>query len=119
MMSASAEEREFVSYVVELMQTLGPVTAKRMFGGHGIFLDGLMFALIADRVLYLKADHESVSEFEAKGLVAFTYVKKGKELSMSYFEAPEETLEDGAQMKVWAAKAYSAALRAAAKKQGK
>jgi DNA transformation protein len=58
-MSVANEEREFVIYVVELMQSLGPVNAKSMFGGHGIFLEGLMFGLVADSVLYLKADEDT------------------------------------------------------------
>jgi len=116
-MSASQVEKEFVSYVVDLMQSVGPVCAKGMFGGHGMFLDGLMFALIAKSTLYLKADKESKSEFKDKGLDAFTYNKKGKEFSMSYYRAPEEAIEDSEIMNLWANKAYDAALRAAAKKR--
>ncbi len=116
-MPASSAEKEFVSYVVDLMQSIGPVRAKGMFGGHGIFLDDLMFGLVADSVLYLKADKEIIPEFEAKGLEAFTYGKKGKEFRMSYYQAPEETLEDAEEMNIWANKAYGAALRAAAKKR--
>jgi len=118
-MSTSTEEKEFVSYVVDLMQSIGPVYAKRMFGGHGIFLDRLMFALIADSTLYLKADKEFENEFKAKGFEAFTYNKKGKVYSMSYFQAPEETLESTEEMNIWANKAYGAALRAASKKRTK
>ena len=118
-MPTSKAEKEFVSYVVDIMQSIGPVGAKRMFGGHGIFLDGLMFALIADSTLYLKADKTSENDFKTKGLEAFTYNKKGKEYSMSYFQAPEETLEDSDEMNVWANKAYAAALRAAAGKRKK
>jgi len=103
--------------VVELMQTIGPVSAKPMFGGHGVFLEGLMLALIADSVLYFKADKESEGEFKELGLGPFTYHKKGKEYAMSYFQAPEETLEDLEEMKIWANKAYAAALRAAARKR--
>ena len=114
-----SRDNAFVSYVVELMQSMGPVRAKRMFGGHGIFLDDLMFALIADDVLYLKADNETENDFKAKGLDAFTYNKKDKILSMSYFQAPEEALEDNDEMKLWANKAYCAALRAASKKRKK
>ena len=118
-MPASNVEKEFVSYVVELMQSLGAVVAKSMFGGHGIFLEGLMFGLIADGTLYLKADKETESEFREKGLEAFTYHKKGKEFRMSYFQAPEEVLEDSEEMKTWANKAYSAARRATSKKRKK
>jgi len=115
-MPASTAEKEFVSYVVDLMQSVGPVHAKAMFGGHGIYLDGLMFGLVADSVLYLKADKESKSEFKDRGLEAFTYSKKGKEYSMSYYQAPEEALEDDEVMNSWANRAYGVALKAASKK---
>ncbi len=115
-MSPSASEKEFTIHVVELMQSIGLVSAKAMFGGYGIFLKGLMFGLIADSVLYLKIDQETEDEFAAKGLEPFTYSKKGKEFKMSYYQAPEEVLEDSDEMYLWASKAYNAALRAASKK---
>jgi len=118
-MSASKENKEFVSYLVDLMQSVGPVHAKSMFGGYGIYLEGLMLGLVADGVLYLKTDEETENEFKDKGLEAFTYNKKGKEYKMSYYQAPEEALEDGDEMKSWANGAYGAALRAASKKRKK
>lgn len=118
-MPASNKEKEFVSYVVELMQSIGPVSAKGMFGGHGIFLEGFMFGLVAYSTLYLKADKETESEFTSRGLEAFSYNKKGKEFKMSYYQAPEEVLEDAEEMNFWATQAYSAALRAASKKRRK
>lgn len=118
-MPVSNEEKEFVTYVVDLMQSIGPVRAKGMFGGHGIFLEGLMFGLIADSVLYLKANKETENEFKARGLEAFTYNKKGEEFEMSYYQAPEEALEDVDEMNSWANKAYGAALKAASKKRKK
>jgi DNA transformation protein len=118
-MQASTSEKEFVHYVVDLMQSVGPVHAKGMFGGYGIYLDGLMFGLIADSVLYLKADEDSENEFKDRGLEAFTYSKKGKEFRMSYYQAPEEALEDSEEINCWANKAYGAALKAASKKRKK
>lgn len=118
-MPISKQEQEFVSYVIELMQPLGSVRAKRMFGGHGIFLDSLMFALIADSVLYLKTDKETVVDFEQKDLQAFSYAKNGKEFKMAYYQAPEEALENIEEMNVWANKAYAVALRTAFKKRNK
>ena len=115
-MRASAEEKEFVAYVVELMQSIGPVRAKAMFGGHGIFLEDLMFALVADSVLFLKVDKQTENNFKVRGLEAFTYMKKGKEFNMSYYQAPEEVLEEGEEMSYWANMAYAAALRATSKK---
>ena len=118
-MPASSVDKEFVSYVVDLMQSIGPVYAKSMFGGHGVFLDGLMFGLIADSVLYLKVDAETVDKFKDRNLEAFTYNKKGKQLKMLYYHAPDETLEDGEEMNLWANSAYAVALRAASKKRKK
>lgn len=118
-MPASNVKKEFVSYIVELMQSIGPVTAKGMFGGHGIFLEGLMFGLVADGILYLKADEETEDEFESRELEAFTYNKQGKEFKMSYYQAPEEAMESAEEMNIWANKAFGAALRAAAKKTKK
>ncbi len=112
-------EKEFVNYIVDLMQLIGPVYAKGMFGGHGIFLGDLMFALVADSILYLKVDKEVINEFEEKGLGAFTYNRKDRKFKMSYYQAPEEALEDVEEMKVWANKAYGVALRAASKKRKK
>ena len=115
-MAMSPEEKEFKDYLVDLMQSIGPVKARAMFGGYGIFLDGLMFALIADSVLYLKVDGETEDEFKAKGLAPFTYSKKGKSFKMSYYLAPEEVLDDMEEMETWARKAYDSALRQADKK---
>lgn len=116
-MPASEEEKEFVTYLIDLMQSIGPVSAKGMFGGHGVFLDGLMFGLVADSVLYLKCDKESEDKFKAKELEAFTYHKNGKEFQMSYRRAPEETLEDSDEMNIWANIAFDAALRNKPKKK--
>jgi DNA transformation protein len=118
-MPTSSLDKELVSYVIDLMQPIGPVYAKRMFGGHGIFLDGLMFGLIADSVLYLKADAETVNEFTDRDLEAFTYNKKGKQFKMRYYQAPDEALEVSEVMSLWANDAYSVALRAASEKHKK
>lgn len=114
---ASAAERQFVTHVTDLMHRLGPVTARRMFGGYGIFLDGLMFALIVDRVLYLKADSDSAPAFQALGLEPFSYRRQGRWVSLGYCQAPEETLEDAERMSEWAGRAYAVALRARGERQ--
>jgi len=114
---STKKEKEFVSYIVELMQSMGPVHSKSMFGGHGIFLDGLMFGLIADNVLYLKIDTQTEADFISKDLEPFTYAKKNKVFKMNYYQAPEETLEDNEQMNTWANTAYTVAIRAAEKKK--
>ena len=105
--------RDFVDYVVELMAPLGPVTARKMFGGYGLYHDGLMFALIGDETLYIKADDANRDKFIAAGSEPFLYHKKGKQYSMSYYRAPAEALDDTDAMYEWARLGYDAAVRAA------
>jgi DNA transformation protein len=105
---------EYKNHLLDLLQPLGPVQAKRMFGGGGLYLDGTMFGLVADDVLYLKADDENRAEFEAIGAPPFTYERRGKTLALSYFQAPEDALDDPDELLTWARSAWGAARRAAA-----
>ena len=59
-----SDDREFASHVVDLLDPFGVAESKRMFGGFGIFHQGLMIALIAEGSLYLKADEKSRSLFD-------------------------------------------------------
>jgi DNA transformation protein len=102
---------EFVDNLHEVFDLFGPISAKRMFGGYGIYHDGLMFGLVADDLLYLKADERSIDEFTERGLLPFEYDKKGKMVKMSYYAAPEEIFDDPEEAKEWAERAYDAALR--------
>lgn len=110
----------FSDFLKEQMAGFGPVSVKRMFGGAGIYRDGLMFALVADDVLYLKADDASKASFEAEGLGPFVYeAKGGKKAVMSYWRAPERCLDDIDEMTEWCRRAYDAALKAAKGKPSK
>ena len=108
---------EFVSYVMELLAPFGNTTAKRMFGAHGIFRDELMFGIIADETLYLKADAQNRAGFEARGLERFVYYKKGEPMYLSYYQAPEEALDNSGDMLAWAEKSFAAAMRSGAGKR--
>ena len=102
---------EFVEHVLELLEPCGPVRAKRMFGGYGIYRGDLMFGLISDDVLYLKTDAESVGLFEKRGLAPFVYVRKGEPTRTSYYAAPEDLFEDPAAAEEWLRIACDAAAR--------
>lgn len=107
---------EFVEHVLESMRAFGPVEARAMFGGWGLYHEGLFFALVADDVLYLKADDENRAEFDAAGLPPWIYEPKGQRIVTQYRQAPEEGFESAEVMARWARSGYGAALRAAAKK---
>jgi DNA transformation protein len=113
-----ARASAFVEHVVETMRAFGAVEAKSMFGGWGLYHQGLFFALIAEDALYLKTDSENRADFDALGLAPFVYpMKDGQTIVMSYCQAPEEALENAESMADWARRGYAAALRAAAKKK--
>ncbi|OFX13064.1 MAG: transcriptional regulator [Alphaproteobacteria bacterium RIFOXYD12_FULL_60_8] len=103
--------RDFVNLVLELLAPLGEVTARAMFGGHGLYLDGLTFALIADDTLYFKVDDGNRPAFEAVGLEPFRPFPDKPSYVMSYYEAPPDALEDAAELQPWAQGAFAAALR--------
>ena len=108
-----AKKGEFIEYLLEQMQDIGQVNARAMFGGHGIYHYGIMFALVADDVLYLKTDKVNRPEFEARNLPPFLYERKDKVISMSYNEAPGEVLDDPDEMTHWARSAIEASRRVA------
>lgn len=108
---------EFVESLEEVFARFGPIVAKRTFGGYGIYHDGLMFALVADDELYLKADAATRDAFVALGLSAFEYEKGGKKTRMSYYKAPDDLFDDPDQARQWAVLAFEAALRGRGKKK--
>lgn len=107
-----ANSRDFVDFVLEQMSLFGVVSARRMFGGHGLYCDGLMFALIADDRLYLKTDAEDQPAYAARQLPPFAYQRAGQTATIaSYHEAPPEVFDERSEMLSWARRAHAAALR--------
>ncbi len=112
-----AADSEFAHYMVDVFRLFGPVTLRRMFGGYGIFHEGLMFALVLGETLYLKADAENLGDFERHGLAQLTYERQGKEVGLSYYLAPESLLDDAHEAAQWARRSFDAALRSNAPKK--
>ena len=112
----AAARDDFVDHCVELLGSAGTVRARRMFGGHGLYVDDLFVALILADRLYLKADAQTRPAFEAAACVPFVYDSAGKAVSIGYFSAPEEAMESPPLMQPWARLALSAAVRARAAK---
>jgi DNA transformation protein len=112
----ATHHNEFVSHCAELLGSTGAVRTRRMFGGHGFYVDDLFIALIAAERLYLKVDAQTRAAFEAQACVPFVYDREGKAASLAYFSAPEEAMESPPLMQPWARLALAAALRARAAK---
>jgi DNA transformation protein len=101
----------FVESLHETFERLGRIETRRMFGGHGVWHEGRMIALVAKDTLYLKADAESAAHFDKLNLPPFTYVRQGKSMPMSYRQAPADLFEDREEAALWGRLAYEAALR--------
>jgi DNA transformation protein len=112
-MPVSPEYREFV---VEQLERVAAVRTKSMFGGVGLYGDGLFFALLDDDRLYFKVDDSNRPDYEARGLGPFDPFKDGIHL-MQYYEVPAEIVEDPDELQVWMGKALDVARRAQAKKR--
>jgi DNA transformation protein len=108
---------EFVELVLENLRGFGPVTTRRMFGGWGIYREGVFFALIAEGTLYFKSDEKNRARFERASPGPFTFEKKGERIVTHYYAVPEDAFEDPRVMARWARLGYESALRAATAKR--
>lgn len=100
--------------IKELFAEFGLVSVRRMFGGAGVFADGIMIALVSDGVIYLKADGGTIPAFEREGQGPFTYATKAGARSLpSYWRMPDRLYDDTAELAVWARAAHACARRAA------
>jgi DNA transformation protein len=105
---------DFVEYLTELMRAGGQaIVARAMFGGHGLYVDGLFFGIVVDDVLYLRVDAGSRAAFGDAAPFEFM-TRDGRRQAMSYLRAPDEALERPDAMAQWVRLAVGAALRAAA-----
>ncbi len=103
---------EFVDFLQEVFSNFGAVQARKMFSGYGLYHDGVMFGLVADEVLYFKADETSAHYFKAKNLTQFEYSRGDKIVKMSYYLAPEEIFDDPDEAAKWANRSFEVAFRA-------
>jgi DNA transformation protein and related proteins len=102
---------EFVDYLREVFELFGPIRARKMFSGYGIYHNGLMFGLVAGDTLYLKGDAENANHFEKEGLGRFEYSSGERVVKMSYYCAPAGIMEDREKAAMWARRSFEAALR--------
>jgi DNA transformation protein and related proteins len=96
---------EYLDYLIDQLKVFGPVTAKRMFGGAGLYHQGVFFGLVADDVLYFKVDERNRADYEAGGSGPF---RPFGSYAMGYFEVPADVLEDPDELAIWSRKAFEA-----------
>lgn len=106
-------------YLRDLFASFRPVTVRRMFGGAGIYADGVMFALLSSGgAIYLKVDESNEPDFVREGLPPFAPVmKSGKHAVMPYRQMPERLYDDPNELAQWASRSLAVAQRKALPKQ--
>lgn len=105
-MSVTKSYRTFV--LEQLNRALPSVRTRSMFGGVGLYAGDVFFALIANDVVYLRTDESSRAEFESLGMEPFRpFAEHGP--VMSYYQLPEEILEDADELRRWAERAIAGA----------
>ena len=108
--------KEYVEYVLDQLSCLGPIAHKRMFGGVGLYFDGLFFGLIDDDIVYFKVDDITRRRYEAARTKPFQPGGEGPSQS-SYYSLPVNVLEDLDQLKAWASEAVEVARHKASSKK--
>ncbi|MAN63810.1 MAG: hypothetical protein CMI60_17895 [Parvibaculum sp.] len=112
-----AVSSEYKAFVLEVLDPLGGIRIRNMFGGAGVYYRDLMFGLIASETLHFKADDINKGAFEDEGMTPFLYEappkdgKEGRKISMSYWEIPDRLYDEPEELIDWAKAAIEAATR--------
>jgi DNA transformation protein len=111
--------RDAAGHFRDLFAPLDNVVFRRMFGGLGIFRDGVMFALVDDGVLYMKADEVTASAYAAEGSGQFIFAgMRGRAVPMPYWRVPDRLLDEPQEFAAWALRAFAVAQRTQKPKSG-
>ena len=106
----------YVDHIVEQLERVAPVTAKKMFGAVGLYADGPIFGIVDNDVLYFKVDDENRQQYLDASMPAF--MPNGS-TPMGYYQVPIEVIEDRSMLTVWMHGALEAARRAGERKAGR
>lgn len=108
---------EYADFVAELFAEFGSVRVRRMFGGAGIFHDGVMIGLVTDGTIFLRTDDALAADMAEEGSIPFVYQGKTKHVEMPYWRLPERLIDDTEELATWARRAHRAALQAKSPKK--
>ena len=106
----------FETFVLDQLGDLGGVVSKKMFGGIGLYSDGVFFGIIAGDQLYLKVDETTRADYEREGMWPFKPYAD-RPTTMQYYAVPVGVLESSSELTRWARRAVTVALRGGTKKR--
>ncbi len=110
---------DYCAFVIDQLKSAGRVTERRMFGGVGLYLDGLFFALIDDDTLYFKTDDSNRVRYEKADSRPFCPDPREPGKTMAYWQVPAEVLENADDLAAWAHEAAAVARKAQSRSKPK
>ena len=110
---------QYLAYVLEQLSGLSALRSNRMFGGIGLYSDGLFFGLIDDDTLFFKTDESNAEDYRARRMPRFMPFPDRPEAVLGYHQVPADVIEDAESLVNWARRAIAVALRRQAAKAAK
>ena len=101
---------DYLRYIIDQLTSLDRVTSRRMFGGVGLYCDGLFFGIISADTVYFKVDDSNRAIYEARGMDKFRPFRDKPQLSMNYYEVPADVIEDPEELAAWARRSLAVAI---------
>ena len=99
----------FKSFVLDQLEELGDVTAKSMFGGVGLYRDGVFFGILARDALFFKTDDRNRPDYVRAGMKSFKPYLDKPGRSATYYAVPLDVMESPTDLAAWARKAIAVA----------
>ena len=101
----ATKDDSFKDFVLDQLQELDDVEARRMFGGYGIYQDETFFGIIHKGKLFFKINEATVGEYRRRKMKPFR--PNAKQTLKSYYQVPVDIIEDQDEVRRWAVKAVS------------
>jgi DNA transformation protein len=101
----NSKDESFRDFVLDQLQELDDMEARRMFGGYGLYQDELFFGIIYKGKLFFKIDEATVGEYRRRKMKPFR--PNAKQTLKSYYQVPADIIEDTYELREWAVKAIS------------
>ena len=101
---------EYLNYILEMLEPM-KATSRGMFGGFGIYHNGVIMAILVEDQLYAKVGDSNKNDYIEAGCFPFQYESKGKKISIGYWSLPPDVIDDQDALCSWMEKAYKVSMK--------
>jgi DNA transformation protein len=97
------KEDSYRDFVLDQLRSREGLRCRPMFGGYGLYLGEDFFGILYDGCLYFKTDESTRWEYRDRGMGPFA--PGGDQVLKTYYQVPEEIVEDDEELVSWAREA--------------